>query len=399
MRSFMKFLALPTAVLILLIPLASYANNGRCPLDPDVDCAMEKPPYYVIVNRSVEYLPEGAGAGCWPWALRHPEVTDCVAQAGSIDFEAEVCLPMLHKRVAVDGIDPIIYEMCCNCNTTGGRWMYRIREWRADGTCPIIVGPDGAAWGLGLPPSTRGGGPPPPILPRCVGVANFRWEGPSLLRYGQNAANTVTLTMIPVAGTTTCRVPSKPVDCKEVSDPNNTNWIVQCDNVGFPDYLCASIGRQGDGSVHCQEVTQIEESQWPWKVVPAAGQTELTLGLVIWYTKKVGESTEKGIDVNLVLHEQDVAIAPNLESFFKANDWWILGSGGLVVVLLSLAGILVQVRKNKQERDRYREETRIRQEAQAREEAWRHDIEKAMERFREERTKQGRRKWWQFWRR
>jgi hypothetical protein len=72
--------------------------------------------------------------------------------AGSPDIEAEVCGPMLAERKTDNGNDPILYELCCDCTTAAGSWKYRIREWRADGTCPVVD--PGEGWYEGLPPGT-----------------------------------------------------------------------------------------------------------------------------------------------------------------------------------------------------------------------------------------------------
>ena len=163
MRSILRAGALSLVLLALLVPLAAYASDGPCPDDLEAfkDCDIEAPPYYVVLNRSQEHLTDRPGTGCQPWILNHPECKDCSGKeceplppmsAGSPDIEAEVCGPMLSKRQEDNGQDPILYELCCDCSTAQGEWKFRIREWRADGTCPVTQPADG--WYDGLPPGT-----------------------------------------------------------------------------------------------------------------------------------------------------------------------------------------------------------------------------------------------------
>lgn len=191
MRPTVRIIALILALAVLVVPLTAYADvmfandavlskaeassetfqspippGGTCPDDPvaSENCDPTAPPFYVVINRSVEILDERPGTGCQPWILNHPEITDCVAEADSIDIEAEVCTPMLYKRITnEDGSDPILYEMCCDCSTTTeGTWMFRVRNWGADGTCPLD--PDNAQWIEGLPPGTGIDLPAPVIV-------------------------------------------------------------------------------------------------------------------------------------------------------------------------------------------------------------------------------------------
>jgi hypothetical protein len=159
MRSIARIAALILVLLALVVPLTTFASDGPCPDDPEGtrNCNREVPPYYVVINRSEEHLMDRPGSGCQPWILKHPDCIDCVSGAcGTIDVEAEVCLPMLSKRVTVNGFDPIIYELCCDCTTPDGEWLFRVREWRSDGTCPITQpDPDFEnEWLDGLPPGT-----------------------------------------------------------------------------------------------------------------------------------------------------------------------------------------------------------------------------------------------------
>jgi hypothetical protein len=163
MRSLSRIAALALVFLALLVPAVAYASDGPCPDDPvaSKDCDNAAPPYYVVLNRAEEHLTDRPGTGCQPWILKHPECKDCTGKecehlppmsAGSPDIESEVCSPMLSKRKADNGQDPILYEMCCDCSTPDGTWKFRLREWRADGTCPVVQPEEG--WLEGLPPGT-----------------------------------------------------------------------------------------------------------------------------------------------------------------------------------------------------------------------------------------------------
>jgi hypothetical protein len=69
---------------------------------------------------------------------------------------------MLSMRKTDNGADPILYELCCDCSTAEGSWKYRLREWRADGTCPVVQPQEG--WLDGLPPGTGIDLPTPVIV-------------------------------------------------------------------------------------------------------------------------------------------------------------------------------------------------------------------------------------------
>jgi hypothetical protein len=153
MRSHLRIVALALLLLIFVIPLAAYASGGPCPDDPDAfkNCADKAPPYYVVVNRSVEYLPwTRPGTGCQPFILENPNCKDCVkpdAGCSAIDVEAKLCKPYLK---AAAGEKETVYEMCCNCATNpSGDWVYRTRELDENGNCPIT-----SDWQNGLPPKT-----------------------------------------------------------------------------------------------------------------------------------------------------------------------------------------------------------------------------------------------------
>jgi hypothetical protein len=173
MRSFFRIPAVLLVLLALVVPLAAYASDGPCPDDLEAfkDCDSEAPPYYVVLNRSEEHLWDRPGTGCQPWILNHPECLDCTGKecqpeppmsAGSPDVELEVCTAMLSMRKTDNGADPILYELCCDCSTAEGSWKYRLREWRADGTCPVVQPEEG--WFDGLPPGTGIDLPTPVIV-------------------------------------------------------------------------------------------------------------------------------------------------------------------------------------------------------------------------------------------
>jgi hypothetical protein len=173
MRSLVRVAGLVLVLVALVVPLATYASGGPCPDDPvaSQNCDATAPPYYVVLNRSEEHLADRPGTGCQPWILNHPTCLDCTGKecepeppmsAGSPDREAEVCLPMLSVRKTDNGADPILYEMCCDCTTTAGAWKFRLREWHADGTCPIVDPDEG--WFEGLPPGTGINLPAPLII-------------------------------------------------------------------------------------------------------------------------------------------------------------------------------------------------------------------------------------------
>jgi hypothetical protein len=163
MRSIFRTIAL---ILVLLVPLVAYAGGGGpCPDDLELskNCDNDPPPYYVVINRSVEYL-DRPGTGCQPIILKHPDCTDCTGAAcTSIDVEAEVCKPLLTGKVPAADPPWPLYEMCCACAANpDGDWMFRVRNLDQAGNCPVSV--DNPDWIPGLPPSTGIDLPTPVIV-------------------------------------------------------------------------------------------------------------------------------------------------------------------------------------------------------------------------------------------
>ncbi len=153
MRSTLRIAALGLVLLALLVPLVTHASNGPCPDDPELSktCISVAPPYYVVINRSVEYLyPERPGTGCQPIILNHPDCRDCMsAECTAIDVEDEVCQYLPRPPV---GESHVVYEMCCACEVIPeGEWLVRVRDLQSDGTCPLR---DPGEWAEGLPPGT-----------------------------------------------------------------------------------------------------------------------------------------------------------------------------------------------------------------------------------------------------
>ena len=153
MRRSLTALSLLVVLLVLLVPLAANAQ-GPCPDDPELsqNCDPEAPPYYVVINRDVEYL-DRPGTGCQPIILNHPECEDCTsAECTAIDVEAEVCQTLLVGKVPA-GETQTLYEMCCAyASNPEGEWMFRIRLLDSDGNCPID--PENPDWVTDLPPGT-----------------------------------------------------------------------------------------------------------------------------------------------------------------------------------------------------------------------------------------------------
>jgi hypothetical protein len=166
MRSALRIAALILVLLVLLVPVAAFAQDVPCPDDPvlSADCNQEAPPYYVVINRDVELLyPDRPGTGCQPIILNHPECADCGA-AECADAEAEVedvVCPSLPAPPA--GEVHVVYEMCCACAVNpDGDWVFRIRLLDDTGACPID--PDNPDWIEGLPPGTGIDLPAPVIV-------------------------------------------------------------------------------------------------------------------------------------------------------------------------------------------------------------------------------------------
>jgi len=160
MRSIVKFTALMLMLLALLVPLTSYASGGKCPDDPELSktCDQEAPPYYVVINRDFEAL-DRLGTGCQPIILDFPECDTCCDQGqdqacrdAATYMQANVC-PELADEVDWTATDSVVlYQMCCDCGTAEGTWMYRVRLLREDGSCEIDPQNDGCY--EGLPPGT-----------------------------------------------------------------------------------------------------------------------------------------------------------------------------------------------------------------------------------------------------
>ena len=72
MRLTFRSAAIALVLLLLLAPLTTQAS-GPCPDDPELskDCYPDTPPFYVVINRSVEDL-DRTGSGCQPIILNHP---------------------------------------------------------------------------------------------------------------------------------------------------------------------------------------------------------------------------------------------------------------------------------------------------------------------------------------
>jgi hypothetical protein len=141
-------------LVMLLAPLTAYAQDGPCPDDLELfkDCNAQAPPYYVVVNRSVQYnYPERPGTGCQPIILKHADCKDCTsAECTAINVETEVCQYLPRPSA---GQTHIVYEMCCECAINpDGLWLFRIRLLKEDGTCP--PDPENSEWITGLPPGT-----------------------------------------------------------------------------------------------------------------------------------------------------------------------------------------------------------------------------------------------------
>lgn len=164
MRSTLRMTALLLVLLALLAPLATYASSGPCPDDPVLseNCNQVAPPYYVVINRSVEYLyPERPGTGCQPIILKHPDCKDCSsAECSAIDVETEVCQ---YLPPPPTGQTHVVYEMCCACAVNPqGEWQFRVRLLDETGKCPLD--PDNARWVNALPPGTGIDLPAPVIV-------------------------------------------------------------------------------------------------------------------------------------------------------------------------------------------------------------------------------------------
>jgi hypothetical protein len=166
MRSTLRITAFVFVLLMLLVPLAAYANDGPCPDDPVLSqtCTPNTPPFYVVSNRSFDRLDAEAGTGCRPWILNNPDCEDCAGgSAECLAAEQQVNDIVCAVGMPAAGAQPgdILYEMCCDCSVNAdGDWVYR--EWVFDGTDCAANGP--GPWQEGLPPDTGIDLPAPIII-------------------------------------------------------------------------------------------------------------------------------------------------------------------------------------------------------------------------------------------
>lgn len=178
MRSTLRIAALALVLLVLVVPLAAHASNGPCPDDPQLSrtCVNQAPPYYVVINRSVEYLyPTRPGTGCQPIILKNPNCRDCTsAECAAIDVEGKVCRTLPPPPA---GETYVVYEMCCECAANpNGAWLVRVRDLQPDGSCPLRS----KDWVEGLPLGT-GIDLPVPIIVGGLTVAGLGLLGAGLL--------------------------------------------------------------------------------------------------------------------------------------------------------------------------------------------------------------------------
>lgn len=162
MRSRLRIVALGLVLLVLLVPMAAYADGGPCPDDPvgSKNCAKQAPPYYVVVNRSFERLGPEYGTGCQPWILENPDCKDCDDQGGAcfdaaVEVEQTICGFEMPQAGAQEG--DILIEMCCNCaSNPDGDWKWRERtlQRRTTTSGDIWECPNPGLWQDGLPPNT-----------------------------------------------------------------------------------------------------------------------------------------------------------------------------------------------------------------------------------------------------
>jgi hypothetical protein len=170
MRSRYGIVALGLVLLVLLVPLATYADGGPCPDDPvgSKNCAKQAPPYYVVINRSFERLGPEYGTGCTPWILENPDCEDCDTDDqgacfnATVEVEQTICGVEMPEAGAQDG--DILIEMCCNCaGDPNGEWQWRERTLQLRDT-DIWECPDPGEWQEGLPPGTGIDLPAPVIV-------------------------------------------------------------------------------------------------------------------------------------------------------------------------------------------------------------------------------------------
>jgi hypothetical protein len=167
MRSTLRIVAAVVVLVVLLVPLTTFASGkpwhkspGPCPDDPvaSKNCAPDAPPYYVVVNRTFERLGPKYGTGCVPWILENPDCKDCTSnepacQAAAIDVEQIICGYEMPNAGAQAG--DVLYEMCCDCaNNYKGDWVYRERILQYNQATGAWECPDPSDWMPGLPPRT-----------------------------------------------------------------------------------------------------------------------------------------------------------------------------------------------------------------------------------------------------
>lgn len=183
MRITLKTLVLLPMLLVLLAPLAVYADEP-CPDDPELSaaCESEAPPFYVVLNRSFEDL-DRPGTGCQPIILENPDCKDCCGEDEACldaqDYVQETVCPMLAEKVEwiSEAQTETVYVMCCDCpGDSEATWRYRVHVLLEDGSCPIDnLNPDCYE---GLPPDTGIN------LPTYVIVGSLALIGVALLAVG-----------------------------------------------------------------------------------------------------------------------------------------------------------------------------------------------------------------------
>lgn len=160
MRSTLRIVALIVVLLVLLVPLGTYAAEP-CPDDPTgtANCLDTAPPYFVVLNRSVEIF-DRPGTGCQPIILEHAECQDCTApECTDIDIADEVC-----QYLPASAGDQL-FVLCCNCAVDpAGDWMYAEYELDGAGGCTMVS--EGMV--EGLPPGTGIDLPAPIIVGALV---------------------------------------------------------------------------------------------------------------------------------------------------------------------------------------------------------------------------------------
>ena len=193
MRTRFGIVALALVLLVLLVPMAAYANGGPCPDDPvaSKNCAQKAPPYYVVINRSFERLGPENGTGCTPWILENPDCTDCDTDDqgacfnAAVEVEQTICGVEMPQAGAQDG--DILIEMCCNCaGDPDGEWQWRERTLQLRDT-DVWECPDPGPWQEGLPPGT-GIDLPAPIIVGGLAIIGAALLGAGVLLRRRNAS-------------------------------------------------------------------------------------------------------------------------------------------------------------------------------------------------------------------